>query len=143
MRALIKTDFENWLQKQLVEDTIGFYLLVGAKKVYFFFEGQDGEVKDDAYAKIQIVPLDTTRPATGVKYHTGRYKFFIYALDALTPDKITDTLADIIEEKTIEETANFRIETELLVTRQRGNKLYGTSHYENIVDINFNHWSLG
>jgi len=142
MRALIKTDFEKWLLSQLTEDTEGFYLTVGANKVYFYFEGEDGKTKD-AYAKMKVIPLDTTRPATGLKYHTGRYKFFIYGLNALIPDKITDALADIIEEKIIEETGGFRIETELLVTRQRGNKFYGSTHYENIVDIAFHHWENG
>lgn len=140
MKSNIKSDFEKWLLSRLTEDADGFYMMVGAYKVYFYFEGEAGKITD-SYVRLQIVPSETTRPATGVKYHTGKYKFFIYGIHAILPDRIADALSSLIDETIIEETQNFRIETGVLSTKTRGNKLYGSSHYENITEIPFYHWS--
>ena len=141
MKTLIKTDFEKWLQSQLIEDDKGFYLLVGANKVYFYFEGEDGEMKE-TYVRMQIVPSDTTTPATGVKFHSGKYKFFIYHKTILTTDKISDEISSLLDEITIEETQSFRIDLGVVSTKARGNKFYGSPHYENIIEIPFSHWSM-
>lgn len=141
MKALIKTDFEKWLIALLTEDADGYYFMVGAYKVYVYFEGEDGAITD-AYVKMQIQPQETTRPATGVKYHSGKYKFFIYGINALLPDKIADALAGLLDEEIIEVTVGSRIETGLLSTKTRGNKFYGSNHYENITEIPFYHWSM-
>lgn len=141
MKALIKTDFETWLMSMLTEDATGYYFSVGAYKVYVYFEGQDGLITD-AYVKMQIVPQDTTRPATGVKYHSGKYKFFIYGVNILLTDKIADALAGLLDEEIIEVTQGSRIETGLLSTTTRGNKFYGSDHYENVTEIPFYHWSM-
>ena len=34
----LKTDFEKWLISQLIQEGDNFYFLVGAYKVYVFFE---------------------------------------------------------------------------------------------------------
>lgn len=141
MKALIKTDFETWLISMLSEDDKGYYFPVGAYNVYVYFEGQDGPITD-AYVKMQIQPQETTRPATGVKYHTGKYRFFIYGVNVLLTDTIADTLAGLLDEEIIEITQGSRIETGLLSTTARGNKFYGSNHYENITEIPFYHWSM-
>ncbi len=140
MKARIKTDFEKWLKTQLVKEGTDYYLAVGARKLYFFFEGQ--KTKDvDLYTTIQIHPSDTERVATGTKYHTGIYKFFIYGVNALLPDTATDALITLLDEKIINLTGDFRIETGVMSTKYRGNKFEGARHYENITEIPFYHWS--
>lgn len=140
MKANIKTDFEKWFIKQLVKEGTKYYLLVGAIKAYVYFEGQDYDASS-AFITMQIHSKDTQRVATNVKYHPGAYKFYIYGENILIPDKITDALATLLDEITIEETGGFRIETGLLSTQHRGNKFADSTHYENIVEINFHHWS--
>jgi len=139
MKTLIKTDFEKWLLSQLTEDDIGYFFTVDATKVYVYFEGEDGKT-DLAHVRLQIIPSETTRPATGVKYHTGKYKLFIYGVHILLIDKIADALSDMLDEIIIEETQSFRIETGLLSTKTRGNKFYGSNNYESITEIPFYHW---
>ena len=140
MKTIIKTDFEKWFIKQLTKEDKKYYFMVGAKKVYVFFEGQKTTISDD-YVTIQIHAEPTRRISTGAKYHTGVYKFFIYGKMILTPDKVTDALATILDEVAIEETPGAKIETGILSTLQRGNKFAESTHYENITEITFHHWS--
>ncbi len=94
------------------------------------------------YITIQIHATDTTRVTTGSKYHSGIYKFYIYSLNILTPDKITDSLATLLDEKIIEETVGSRIDLGILATRYRANKFLGSTHYESITELEFSHWSI-
>jgi hypothetical protein len=135
----MNTDFEKWFISQLTKEGDKYYFMVGAYKVYVYFEGQTADVTD-AFVNMRIVPYDTSIIATGAKYHSGQYTFFIYGINALLPDKITDTLATMLDEKIIEETGGFRIQMGIISTHQRGNKFKGSSHYENIVNIDFQHW---
>lgn len=138
MKSRIKTDFEKWLKTQLTKEGSNYYLPVGAYKLYLFFEGQNTSVSD-LYARLEIVAKDTDRVATGTKYHSGAYKLFIYGINALLPDKATDALAELLDEKIIDISGDFRIETGIISTKYRGTKF--ESHYENIIEIPFYHWS--
>lgn len=139
MKALIKTDFEKYLLTLLTKTGNKFYKTIDTKQVYFWFEGQT-IMPSDYFVSLQILPSNTERITTGVKFHTGSYKFFIYALDPLSGDKIVDGLSVLFDELTIEKTAGFRIETDIMNTIQRGNKLSESTHYETIVQLNYFHW---
>lgn len=141
MTAQIKTDFEKWLiANHLTQELNKFYFMVGAQKVYVYFEGQSAE-GEDAFINLRIEPKERSKVGTGTVYHRGLFKFYIYGLNALVPDRITDALATILDEKTIEHTQSFRIETGVMTTKYRGNKFAESDHYENIVEIEFSHWS--
>lgn len=139
MKAQIKSDFEKWLIAQMSKDTIGNYLTYDTKKVYFWFEGQTIK-PTDYYVTVQVWANDTQRIATKTLYHDGYYKFFIYANPAIMADKISDYLASLVNEKIIDVSGSFRIETGLFNTKQRGNKFAGMDCFENICTLDFQHW---
>ena len=142
MKSQIKTDFETWLIANVLKEAVTnkYYFLVGTAKVYIWFEGQTVTASDQ-YITLKIVPIDVTRIATGVKMHEGDYQFYIYAKTALMCDKIEDSLATLLEEKTIEQTALFRIELDMWKSFQRGNKFEGSLFYENVAKVGFRYWS--
>ena len=139
MKAQIKSDFEKWLIAQMSKDTIGNYLTYDGKKVYFWFEGQTIK-PTEYYMTLQIWANDTRRIATKTIYHAGTYRFYIYANPAIMADKIADFLSSIVNEKIIDITGEFRIETGILNTFQRGNKFEGMDYFENICTLDFQHW---
>lgn len=140
MVAQVKTDFEKWLiANHLTQEGAKFYFMVGALKVYVYFEGQSSK-NEDNFLNLRIVPDDRERVATDTIYSTGKFKFFIYSTNALNPDKITDALIGILDEKTIEHTQGFRIETGIMRTKYRAQKFEESDHYENIAEVGFEHW---
>lgn len=139
MKAQIKSDFEKWLISQMSKDAVGNYLTYDTKKVYFWFEGQTIQ-PSDYKVTVQVWANDTKRVATNALYHNGTFKFYIYANPAIMADKISDYLASLLNEKTIDVTGSFRIETGLFNTKQRGNKFAGMDYFENICTLDFEHW---
>ena len=139
MKALIKTDFEKYLLTLLTKTGNKFYKTIDTKQVFFWFEGQT-ITPSDYFVSLQIVSGLTERIAITVKFHIGTYKFYIYAIDALTGDKIVDVLSDLLDEIVVEKTAGFRIETDIMTTAQRGNKLSESTHYETIAELSYHHW---
>lgn len=140
MKAQIKSDFEKWLITQMSSDATGYYITVGTQKVYVWFESQ--VIKPtDAYINITITPNDTERIATNTLYHSGYYRFYIYAKTPILTDKISDYLATLMQEKDIDVSGSFRIQMGLLSVKQRGNKFAGMDYYENICNLDFEHWA--
>ncbi|PHS33706.1 MAG: hypothetical protein COA92_04175 [Sulfurovum sp.] len=136
----MKTDFEKWfISNHLTKEGNNYYFTVGARTVYVFFEGQRSTTSD-TFINMRVISYDRERLATNARYHTGAYRFYIYGINALLPDKITDTLSNMLNEIIIEEIGRFRIHTGTVSNLQRGNKFYGSSHYENIVSLDYQYW---
>lgn len=135
MEEHINRDFEKWFITQLIEEEKRYYFMTGASKVYVYFEGQSPEDFDALITMRIFSSADIT-----AKYHSGFYRFYIYGLNVLVSDKITNTLSNMLNEIIIEEAGRFRIHTGIISTHQRGNKFKGSSHYENIVDLDYQHW---
>ena len=135
----MNADFEKWFKSQLTIEGDKYYFLVGAYKVYVFFEGERATITE-AYLNMRMRVSDTKTIETGAKYHTGWFRFYIYGINALLPDKITDVLSIIVNEIIAEEAGSFRIQTGIISTKQRGNKFKGSSHYENIAELDYQHW---
>lgn len=139
MKAQIKTDFEKWLITQLSKEGSKYYIPMDSIKVYFYFEGQ--EYKDDeACISMRLVPINTIRAATATLMHTGYCRFYCYGKSQLIADKIVDKLSALLNEKTIDITGSFRIETDIVKTKQR-NKFANSVYFEDIADIDWWHWS--
>lgn len=143
MKAQIKSDFEKWLITQMSSDTIGRYLTISSKKVYLFFEGEDNKNPPNSYINIGVTPNDTERIATNTLYHSGYFRFYIYdkSPNPIFADKISDYLATLMQEKDIDVSGSFRIQMGLLSVKQRGNKFAGMDYYENICNLDFEHWA--
>lgn len=138
MKAHIKSDFEAHLISLATLEGTKYYINISGTKVYLWFEGQTIE-PSDAYINLKIVPTNTTRPAIGIKYHEGYYRFFVYGLSTIHCDKVMDYLSSILDEQIING-ANGRIETGILGTYQRGNRFMGSSLFETIANLTFQHW---
>lgn len=145
MKANIKIDFEKWFIKQLQSDDIGYYLTHKIAdveyKVYVWFEGQDDIPTTDNYMNIRVVPITTERKSTNVYHHFGFFRFYVYSKLPVYVDLFCDTLADMMNEKRIEETKGLMIDLEVFNVKQRGNHGKDWMHYENICFINFNCWT--
>lgn len=138
MKAKLKIDFEKYIISLCTKEGSAYFKLLDTIKTYFWFENQTITVSDN-YVNLTIIPNYTTRLATGVKHHTGVYRFFVYTKNTLNGDKIADALGVLLDEMTID-TSGFRIETDVMSTFQRGNKLEGSTHYETILELPFYHW---
>lgn len=141
MKANVKTDFEKWLITQILKEAVTnkYYFLVGTTKCYLYFEGQEAG-SDGLFINMRIVPVNAERITTGAIYHSGFYRFYIYADTTLIGDKVVDALSTIINEKDITVTGNFHLETEIVTTHQRGNKFTSSPKYETIADCKFRFW---
>jgi len=139
MKAHIKQDFEQHLIDLCVADGKKVYLDVSGTRVYLWFEGQT-ITESDTYINLKIVPIEVSRKATNVKYHTGYYRFYVYGLSTIHCDKIVDHLSSILDEKIITGASGARIETGILSTFQRGNRFGGSSRFETIANLDFHHW---
>lgn len=135
MQSAIKTNFEKWLIANASSDANGYYLSIGTIKAYLYFEGQ--QVKDmDYFIEVKIQPDARKRIAASTKQNTGRFVFYISGINILNIDKIADTIAGKIDEKTISD----GIETDVLSSRYRAIKLDGSRHYQSICEVEFSRW---
>jgi len=137
MRAEIKSDFEQWLIDQCTTDGDKYYLTINGQSVYIWFEGQT-ITASDSFVNLKIVPIDTKRVSIGAKHHSGYYRFHVHSLSPIFGDMIVDYLASLLDEERIED--SYLIDLGVCSTFQRGNKFASSTHYETIVDIDFDHW---
>lgn len=140
MNAQIKTDFEKWLITQMTKEGVRYYVTIPTSvKAYVNFEGQSMGSADNEVA-MTIIPINTDRIASGTKMSEGLFRFYCYSKTQLGADKISDKLASIMDEQTINVTGSFRIELGVTSVTQR-NKFADSLYFESVCQVRFWHWS--